>query len=250
MPFQPSVEAVFGLLDADNDGIVTLAEALKGVGEHFDAVDQNKDGVLDKAEFDSWFGRANPDASRFFLMLHDLDGDSKVTRAEFENPVKKRFALFDRNDDGKVTPEEVAFAKLLMQGGPAGLLVPPMPAAPQEAPPMPPPMPPQAMPMGQGAPMGQVMPQVMPQPVPQVMPQMGPQGMGGQGLQMAPQQMPQFQQYQSAPGPQYMPQSQGPAPGVYGPGGQPWNPGRMQGGMPSYQQGGERPMYAPQMQMR
>ena len=216
MPQPPSIERVFEMLDTDHDGVVAVAEALKGVGEHFDAVDQNKDGTLEKAEFDSWFGRANQEASRFFLTLYDLDGDGKVTRTEFENPVKKRFALFDRNDDGKVTPEELGFARILMMGGPAGMLVPPMAPSGEAAVEPPPAM--------RGA-----------QPIaPAMPPQMG------QGISP----------YASAPGPQYMPQSSLPAPGVYGPGGQIWNqpiaptgPGGQS--IPGYQ-GVGRPLMMPQ----
>ncbi len=214
MPYAPSIEQVFEMLDADRDSVVTLAEALKGVGQHFDQVDLNKDGTLDKAEFESWFGRANPDAARFFLMLYDIDGDGKVTRAEFENPVKKRFALFDRNDDGKVTPDELRFARMLMSGGPTGLLVPPMAPSGGDA---------AAMPSMAGAPLRPSQP--MP-PYPSAAPQ------------FVPQPMPQ----------QPMPQSLVPAPGVYGPGGQMWNqpngPGR-----PMFQ-GGNGPLFSPQGPVR
>lgn len=222
MPAPPPLEHLFEMLDGDHDGIVTLAEALKGVGEHFEAVDQNKDGSLEKSEFESWFGRANPEAARFFLALYDIDGDGKVARAEFENPVKKRFALFDRNDDGKVTPEEVAYAKVLMLGGPTGLLVPPM--SPPSAPPQ----------IGQGAP-----PMIGPGGAP---PMIGPSG-GAQMPQPMPQSMGQPMgqgAYGPPPGAQFMPQQTGPAPGVYGPGGQMWNQpvGPMGQGGQGYPSGG------------
>ncbi len=249
MPNPPSIERAFEMLDTDHDAVVTLAEALKGVGEHFDSVDQTKDGALDKAEFDSWFGRANPEAAQFFLALHDLDGDGKVTRAEFENPVKKRFALFDRNDDGKVTPEELGFARMLMTGGPAGMLVPPMsPTGPSEprARTMPPQyMPPPSMPQGypQGMPQGpmQSPPQGMPQGQMQGYPQGTPPG------QM--QQLPQFAPLGMPPSPQ----SLGPAPGVYGPGGQMWNQpvGPLGSGSGSNYPAGNRPLFNPQpLQLR
>ena len=219
MPYPPSIEQVFEMLDADRDGIVTLAEALKGVGQHFDQVDQTKDGILDRSEFESWFGRANPDAARFYLALYDIDGDGKVTRAEFENPVKKRFALFDRNDDGKVTPDEVRIARMLMAGGPTALLVPPMAPVADAAAAAP-------MPSATGAPPmplrpSQPMPAYPNAPVPQYLPQGSPQP---------------------------LPQSLVPPPGVYGPGGQNWNqpsgPGRQ------LFQGGGAPMYPSQGPIR
>lgn len=215
MPYPPTIEQVFEMLDGDHDGVVTLAEALKGIGQHFDMVDQNKDGTLDAGEFESWFGRANPEAAQFFLSLYDIDGDGKVTRAEFENPVKKRFALFDRNDDGKVTPDELRFARMLMSGGPTSLLVPPMVSAAPQAPQAPA----AKMPLRPSQPM----PQYPPAPAPQSYPQ---------------QAMPPMMQQQ-------MPQSLGPAPGVYGPGGQSWNPSGRQ-----MFQGGSNPMYMPQGPMR
>ncbi|MDK9697736.1 MAG: EF-hand domain-containing protein [Siculibacillus sp.] len=218
MPYPPSIEQVFEMLDADHDGIVVLAEALKGVGQHFDQVDQNRDGTLDKAEFDSWFGRANPEAARFFLSLYDIDGDGKVTRAEFESPVKKRFALFDRNDDGKVTPDEVRFARMLMTGGPTALLVPPMSGA-----------------SGAAAPANPAA------PAPPIVPLRPAQPMSQYPSGPVQQQIPQM-------APPQMPQTFAPAPGVYGPGGQNWNP---QGGpgRPMFQ-GGSGRLYGPQGPLR
>jgi Ca2+-binding EF-hand superfamily protein len=216
MPYPPTIEQVFEMLDGDHDGVVTLAEALKGIGQHFDMVDQNKDGTLDTGEFESWFGRANPEAARFFLSLYDIDGDGKVTKAEFENPVKKRFALFDRNDDGKVTPDELRFARMLMSGGPTSLLVPPMAPTAAE---VPAPAPVAKMPLRPS------------QPMPQYPAASAPQAYPQQAIPPAMQQQ--------------MPQSLGPTPGVYGPGGQNWNPSTR----PMFQ-GGNNPMYLPQGPMR
>jgi hypothetical protein len=132
------------------------------------------------------------------------------------NPVKKRFALFDRNDDGKVTPEELGFARILMMGGPAGMLVPPMTPSGEAGAEPPPSM--------RGA-----------QPIAPAMP-----------LQMGQGASP----YAPPPGPQYMPQSTLPAPGVYGPGGQIWNQplgSTGPGAQPIHgYQGGGRPMMMPQ----
>ncbi|MCE1235120.1 MAG: EF-hand domain-containing protein [Hyphomicrobiales bacterium] len=105
------IEKIFAALDANKDGVVTLDEAMKLVDERFDKIDANHDGVIDKAEVETWIGRRAPETMvKAFLDRHDLDGDGKITKAEFEKPFKKRFALYDRNDDGKVTMEEAKLA--------------------------------------------------------------------------------------------------------------------------------------------
>ena len=103
------VEKMFERFDVDKDGAVTTAEFLAVAAAPFDKIDANHDGVLDKTEIETWIGRRAPEeAMKHFLAMHDLDGDGKVTKAEFEKPMKKRFALYDRNDDGKVTRDEIA----------------------------------------------------------------------------------------------------------------------------------------------
>mgnify|MGYP001765191187 CR=1 FL=1 len=111
------MQGMFEHLDVDRNGIVTLDEAVAAADARFAQVDTDKNGTVDKAETEAFFGRfAPPQAAQFFLAKHDLDGDGKVTKAEFENPMKKRFALFDRNDDGKVTRDELALAGPMMGG--------------------------------------------------------------------------------------------------------------------------------------
>jgi hypothetical protein len=112
------MQGMFDRFDTDKNGTVTVEEVLKTVDARFDQVDTDKNGTVDKAEAEGFFGKfAPPQAAQWFLARHDLDGDGKVTKAEFENPMKKRFALFDRNDDGKVTREELALAGPMMGRG-------------------------------------------------------------------------------------------------------------------------------------
>lgn len=105
------VENVFAFLDTNKDGVITLDEAMAKVDARFDEIDANHDGVIDRAEAASWVGRHAPAPMvDRFMAMHDLDGDGKITKAEWEKPFKKRFALYDRNDDGKITKEEALLA--------------------------------------------------------------------------------------------------------------------------------------------
>lgn len=116
------------------------------VDEIFDRIDANHDGVLDRSEIDSWFGRERPEVAAGFLGLHDADRDGRVSRAEFERPTRKRFALFDLDDDGRVTRDELDRSRPAFAAGPppppppflAGLFGAPPPPPPPGEPFLPP----------------------------------------------------------------------------------------------------------------
>jgi hypothetical protein len=107
----PMMQRMFERLDTNNDGTVTLEEMQTRAAARFSEIDKDKNGSIDKAEVEAYAGRFGPPwMAERMLTRHDLNGDGKVTLEEFLNPMKKRFALFDRNDDGKVTREELALA--------------------------------------------------------------------------------------------------------------------------------------------
>ena len=67
---------------------------------HFDTADANRDGQLSRDEM-----RAFHQAQRAKLR-GDLDGDGKVSRAEFLAKAAERFERLDANRDGFVSADE------------------------------------------------------------------------------------------------------------------------------------------------
>jgi Ca2+-binding EF-hand superfamily protein len=88
----------FGRADLNNDGKVTLDEAIAHGKQRFQEMDKNKDGAVTKDEL--------PGRGRFFDQA-DANKDGKVTYAEHEAMLKKRFADRDTNKDGVLTGDEI-----------------------------------------------------------------------------------------------------------------------------------------------
>lgn len=88
--------------DANKDGIITLDEVVAAATKRFDQFDRNKDGAVDKADFDAM--RNDMTAYRVQRFLHGFgaDKDGKVTREQFFNAAKERFAERDVNRDGRL----------------------------------------------------------------------------------------------------------------------------------------------------
>lgn len=83
------------LLDANNDGKVTREE-FAGLLKVFDALDTNHDGVLTKEEM-----------GRFFQVMNEV-----AAQRTGGVDVDSLFAKYDKNKDGKLTPEELGNDKL------------------------------------------------------------------------------------------------------------------------------------------
>ena len=101
------------------------------VREQFARLDRNSDGVIDRAEIEAmlterhggrgWFGRrfggnrdqagtdqaGGGDRGGRMLRRFDENKDGKVTKEEFLNTIKRRFAEMDLNNDGKITDEDL-----------------------------------------------------------------------------------------------------------------------------------------------
>jgi Ca2+-binding EF-hand superfamily protein len=116
--FIKKIDAQFGALDANHDGVVTVAE-LQAAQTHalqqrlqaeFRRLDTNRDGQLSFQEFAA-AAHANVTADQIVQKL-DTNHDGKLGADEFRAPQLANFAKLDANHDGVVTPAEVqAYAR-------------------------------------------------------------------------------------------------------------------------------------------
>lgn len=100
------VDRMFKRLDPQNTGTITLEQALARRDKLFDKIDTNKDGVLDKAELTAYYGARGSGLVDRILKKYDPSNTGKISKADFDKPAKKRFALLDLNDDGRITKDE------------------------------------------------------------------------------------------------------------------------------------------------
>ena len=107
----------FSAIDQNNDGLINDDEAAANAEAVFAVMDADDDGELTEAEYAAV--RMGPGdgrnmarqkamqkrkADRFVLI--DADKNKTVSQAEFMAAAEKRFAAADGNKDGKVTPWE------------------------------------------------------------------------------------------------------------------------------------------------
>ena len=111
------IERAFDRFDTDHDGIVALEEVLARPGARFADADTTQDGFVDKAEIEAAIVKRRQAMIEQMIKRLDVDGDGKISKEESEKPIKKRFALFDKNDDGKVTKDEARDAMPMFGGG-------------------------------------------------------------------------------------------------------------------------------------
>ncbi|MBN8180698.1 EF-hand domain-containing protein [Roseibium aggregatum] len=105
--------------DLNGDGAVTAEEARERRGNVFASFDANDDGFLDAEEYVLFDearaqdqaenepkglgkGARNP-ANGMRLQVNDIDGDGKVSEAEFLDNAASWIEMIDRNGDGVVT---------------------------------------------------------------------------------------------------------------------------------------------------
>jgi Ca2+-binding EF-hand superfamily protein len=98
----------FERADADSSGDVTFEEFAAAMKNRVGAADADKDGKMTVAEIASEIERMRAERmARRIVERFDTDGDGALTAAEIESRQRKMFALMDRNDDGKIAPDEM-----------------------------------------------------------------------------------------------------------------------------------------------
>ena len=88
--------------DAKGDGVITLDAFLAVQNKRFDDFDRNKDGVIDKSDFDAMRRDMVGYQVKRFLHAYGADADGKVTRDQFYKVAKERFARLDRKGEGRI----------------------------------------------------------------------------------------------------------------------------------------------------
>lgn len=98
----------FERADADSSGDVTYEEFAAAMKSRIGDADKDGDGKMTVAELASEIERMRAERmARRLIERFDADGDGMLTAVEIESRQKKMFALMDRNDDGKIMPEEM-----------------------------------------------------------------------------------------------------------------------------------------------
>jgi Ca2+-binding EF-hand superfamily protein len=101
--------ALMKMLDPDNEGTVSLAEAKAAGAAEFTKLDTDKDGTLDMKELSGRVSEADFKAA-------DPDGDGTLSNDEYAALIEKMFKAADPDNDGtldKAELESAAGQKLL-----------------------------------------------------------------------------------------------------------------------------------------
>lgn len=98
---------LFQRWDKDNDGRISIADLPARMKVHMTAIDQNKDGILTKDEFQ----RGKEQLKALREKEFDKNGDGKVTDEERREVMRahvvERFVEQDKNHDGALVESEV-----------------------------------------------------------------------------------------------------------------------------------------------
>ena len=102
------VTKLFDRVDADKNGAVTQAEVNTLRKTEMAKFDASKDGKLSLDEFENlWLSYVRERMVDHFQRL-DSDGDAMVTSDEIATPLNWMMSWLDRNDDKKLTRDELS----------------------------------------------------------------------------------------------------------------------------------------------
>jgi hypothetical protein len=93
-------------IDTDDDGAISQDEIDAAINARFEEFDADANGSLSLEEFQALWGEiTKPISVRAFQFL-DPDGDAAVSRSELDDRFGDAVSRFDRNDDGKLSPDD------------------------------------------------------------------------------------------------------------------------------------------------
>jgi Ca2+-binding EF-hand superfamily protein len=116
-----AAHAQMGMEDPFGDATVSRADAEKSADARFDKIDANHDGAVTAEEM-----AATPEGRMRRgrgLGRADADGDGKLTKAEFQAALMRRFDMADADHDGQLTKAErddaraQMMARFMQRGG-------------------------------------------------------------------------------------------------------------------------------------
>lgn len=112
------VDSVFlaaaGSWDRNKDGIVTCDEWKAYAAELLQGADKNRDGFLDRAEFETLL-RTDKMFETADFSYFDANRDSRVDRAEFVDRPNPAFLIADRSKECKLNADQLTAARSLTE---------------------------------------------------------------------------------------------------------------------------------------
>jgi hypothetical protein len=115
---QPGPAAMFDRFDSDGDGAVTYSEVQAWRTRFFTRADADANGFVTAEEIQAMRAQAAGDGVQGRgsrrggrggdpIARHDADGDGQLSQAEFVDAPFPALERFDRNNDGRLTRDEL-----------------------------------------------------------------------------------------------------------------------------------------------
>jgi Ca2+-binding EF-hand superfamily protein len=123
-PGIPRGEKMFGRLDVDSNGKLSIAEIQPKAEKRFFRIDSDADGTVSKAEIELWLKQTMDRRRDRMLARLDADKNSTVSAVEYETFLGSEFNKADKNSDGAVTFDEANAYKFTWREKAEKLLVP------------------------------------------------------------------------------------------------------------------------------